>query len=49
MGLIASGDEVSQDMPITIDLSGQVDNIKITFPADLALAELILSHQERER
>lgn len=28
---------------------GQVDNIKITFPADLALAELILSHQERER
>lgn len=24
MGLIASGDEVSQDMPITIDLSGQV-------------------------
>lgn len=28
---------------------GQVDNVKITFPADLALAELILSHQERER
>lgn len=30
-------------------VAGQVDNVKITFPADLALAELILSHQERER
>lgn len=28
---------------------GQTDNIKITFPADLGLAELILAHQERER
>ena len=38
--------ELTGQVPLLIE--GHVDNIKVTQPADLALAELYLRHQEGE-